>query len=171
MKRQIALTSLLAVFLLGSLSIATAGPRWNDRDYNHRPNYQGDFTNSEAWSGKIVDIRGDRIQVVRYGERISLKITQGRPRLFIGERIRVVPFRRDGRAEVGELRLAQAGFAPVGVVRYVERAVPKEGPRVYYGPTYRGDSRIGLNIGKRGNRTNVRIDARWRDGKQPRYRR
>jgi hypothetical protein len=161
MTRKLTLLTMLAVFAIGSFSIATADLRLDYRDYNFRPNDQGDFTNSEAWSGKIVAIRGEWIEVVRYGYQVSLKVTQGHPRLYVGERVRVVPFRRDGRDEVAELRLPALNYMPVGVVRYVERTVAKERPPTLYGPQYQDGRWIDVQIGKRGQKTGLRIDARW----------
>ncbi len=171
MTRKTTLLSVLAVFVISSFSIAMADLRLDDREYNFRPNDQGDFTNSEAWSGKIVGIRGDRIDVVRYGYTITLKITQGHPRLYVGERVRVVPFRRDGRDEVGELRLPALNFLPVGVVRYVERTVPKDRPPALYGPRY-GDGRwIDVRIGTSRRGSGIALDARWPKVKPPKWRR
>ncbi len=162
MTRKLTLLTVLTVLVMGSFSIAMADLGWGDRGYNFRPNDQGDFTNSEAWSGKIVDIRGEWIEVVRYGYQVSLKITQGHPRLYIGERVRVVPFRRDGRDEVAELRLPALNYMPVGVVRYVERTVAKERPPTLYGPRYQDGRWIDVQIGKPGPKVDLRIDARWR---------
>ncbi len=161
MTRQIKMLTVLAVFLMGSLSIAMADPGWGDQGYDFRPNDQGDFTNSDAWSGKIVNIRGDWLEVVRYGYRVELKITKGHPRLYVGERVRVVPFRRDGRDEIGELRLPAHNYVPVGVVRYVERTVAKERPPTQYRPVRRDGRWLGLRIDKYPWRADIRIGARW----------
>jgi len=161
MNRQATIRTVLATLLMGSLSIAIADPGWGDRGYDFRPNDQGDFTNSDAWSGKIVDIRGDWLLVVRYGYQVELRITRGNPRLYVGERVRVVPFSRDGQDEIGELRLPAYNYLPVGVVRYVERTVAKERPPTQYGPVRHDGRWIDLHIGKYPWRADIRIGARW----------
>ena len=120
---------LLAALAVGPLSVTHAAG-W-DGYYNQHPNHNGDFTNSEAWSANIVDFDRESCVVVRYGERVRLRLISGHPRLYIGQRVRVVPFRRDGRYEIGELRLVDHNWAPVATVRYLENRVPKGRP--YYG--------------------------------------
>ena len=124
-------TILVVVALFGVVSIAAA--RDGDQYYNQHPNYQGMFTNSEAWSATIVAFGPEWFEVQRYGEIIRLRLREGNPRLFVGQRVRMVPFARDDQAEIAELRLPDQDFRPVGVVRYVERFVPKEGPQYYSG--------------------------------------
>lgn len=171
MTRKSTLLSVLAVFAISSFSIAMADLKLDYREYNFRPNDQGDFTNSEAWSGKIVGIRGDWLQVVRYGYTVELKVTQGHPRLYIGERVRVVPFRRDGRAEVAELRLPELNWLPVGVVRYVERTVPKDRPLPLYGRRYATGPSIDFRIetGQPGSWRS--LDGWWQRTQEPQWRR
>jgi len=135
MKRNRALTGVVVVTMLfGVVSIAAARD-W-DQLYGQRPNPQGDFTNRDAWSATIVGFGPDWFDVVRYGETVRVRVREGNPRLFLGQRVRMVPFARDDDAEIAELRLPDQDFRPVGVVRYVERFVPKEGPRYYGGSDY-----------------------------------
>jgi len=122
--------ALVGVMLFGVVSIAAARD-W-DQYYNQRPNYQGMFTNREAWSATIVAFGPEWFEVQRYGEIIRLRLREGHPRLFVGQRVRMVPFARDGEAEIAELRLPDQDFRPVGVVRYIERFVP-EGPQYWRG--------------------------------------
>jgi hypothetical protein len=145
-------TILVVVALFGVVSIAAASD-W-DQIYNQHPNYQGMFTNREAWSATIVAFGPQWFEVQRYGEVIRLRLREGSPRLFVGQRVRMVPFARDGQAEIAELRLPDQDFRPVGVVRYVERLVPKEGPQ------YRNGGRSPVQY-------NFRVESRPRPAYQP----
>ena len=141
---------MMVVMLVGLIPTAQADRFFSGRGrYDQRANYNGDFTNREAWSGRIVDAGPGWFEIVRYGEQIRVRVVEGRARLFIGERVRLVPFRRDGKAEIAEIRLAEEGFRPVGVGRYQERRVPKEASY------YRYDGR-----GQRGTQwdIDIRID-------------
>jgi hypothetical protein len=129
-------TILVAVMLFGVVSIAAASD-W-DQYYNQHPNYQGMFTNREAWSATIVAFGPDWFEVQRYGAVVRLRVKEGNPRLFIGQRVRMVPFAMDDGAEIAELRLPDQNFRPVGVVRYIERLAPKDGPVYYTAPQYDG---------------------------------
>lgn len=142
---------LVAVMLFGVVSIAAARD-W-DQFYNQRPNYQGMFTNREAWSATIVGFGPEWFEVQRYGEVIRLRLREGNPRLYVGQRVRIVPFARDGEAEIAELRLPDQDFRPVGIVRYIERFVPKEGPHYW-----------------RGNHSQPRWGIRIETGPRPGYR-
>ncbi len=170
MKWTRVLRAVVAVtMLLGAVSIAAARD-W-DQYYGQRPNDQGDFTNSQAWSATIVAFGPDWFDVVRYGETIRARVREGNPRLFLGQRVRMVPFARDDGAEIAELRLPDQDFRPVGVVRYVERYVPKEGPRNYgYGGSqYTFSFRVGTGPtgaqycppGQQFRQPPVRYQGRW----------
>ncbi|MBM3497833.1 MAG: hypothetical protein FJX74_04095 [Armatimonadetes bacterium] len=127
MKRNRALMGVAVVTMLFGVVSVAAARDW-DQYYGQRPNPQGNFTNSQAWSAKIVGFGPDWFDVVRYGEAIRVRVKEGNPRLFLGQFVRMVPFARDDDAEIAELRLPDEDFRPVGVVRYVERFVPKERP-------------------------------------------
>jgi hypothetical protein len=129
-------TILVAVRLFGAVLIAAAND-W-DQQYNQHPNYQGMFTNREAWSATIVASGPDWFEVQRYGAIIRLRVREEKPRLFIGQRVRMVPFTIDDGAEIAELRLPDQNFRPVGVVRYIEQLVPKGKPTYYTTPRYDG---------------------------------
>jgi len=171
LRTRIVTNTLMAVLMLGLVSIAAAN-QW-DGYYNQRPNYQGSFTNREAWSANIVGFGPEWFDVECYGVVIRLRLREGSPRLYVGQRVRIVPFARDGEAEIGELRLPEKDFKPVGVVRYIERQVPKEGPRYYDSRPYGGGGRVqfGVRIEKREikpvpppvyRRTPAFRDGRWR---------
>jgi hypothetical protein len=153
MKRTRALTGVVVVTMLFGLVSIAAARDW-DQYYGQRPNNQGDFTNSQAWSATIVALGPDWFDVVRYGETIRLRVKEGSPRLFLGERVRMVPFARDDGAEIAELRLPDQDFRPVGVVRYIERNVPKEGP-VYNGS---GGSQYSFSFHVETGRTGIRYN-------------
>ena len=158
------------VMLLGLVSVAAASD-W-DRQYNQRSNYQGDFTNRDAWSATIVNLGPTWFGVVRYGERVRVDILEGNMRLHMGQRVRMVPFERGSRNEVAELRLPDRGFEPVGVVRYVEHHVVKEQPyqarRTNYG---RDNYQYGFTIGNDPQpRKRHNPPARYRTPNRNRYR-
>jgi hypothetical protein len=135
---------LVGVMLFGVVSIAAARD-W-DQYYNQHPNPQGMFTNREAWSATIVGFGPEWFEVQRYGEIIRLRLREGNPRLFVGQRVRMVPFARDGEAEIAELRLPDQDFRPVGVVRYIERFVPDNGPRSQVWRGRQPQPRVGIRI-------------------------
>ncbi|MGQ9732129.1 MAG: hypothetical protein ACUVX8_12750 [Candidatus Zipacnadales bacterium] len=136
--RRLTIGVIVMSLLFGFVSVAAARD-W-DRYYNQRSNYQGDFTNAQAWSATIVNLGPTWFGVMRYGERIRVDILEGNMRLYLGQRVRLVPFERDGRNEIAELRLPDQDFRPVGVVRYVEHHVPKNQP--YQVSRYGYDSKI-----------------------------
>jgi hypothetical protein len=147
MRTRVLTPPLLAALAVGLVS-ATLADRLNYGSgyYNQHPNYHGDFTNSDAWSATIVGRGGDSFEVTRYGERVHVRLLDGRPRLFVGQRVRIVPFRRDGRYEIAELRLPDLDFRPVATVRYIEERVIKEYE------VYRYDGRYGSGYGTYGPR-------------------
>lgn len=131
--------------IMWAVASVAAARDW-DWYYQHRPNFQGDFTNREAWSATIVYLGPDWFEVVRYGEVIRIRLVEGRVRLFVGQRVRMVPFARDDEAEIAELRLPDQDFRPVGVVRYIERRVPKDRP---WHPAPAVEYRFGIYVGPR----------------------
>jgi hypothetical protein len=138
LKTQGLVALLSAALTVGLISVTHADGYYRGWDgyYNQHPNHNGDFTNSDAWSGKIVEFDREAFEVVRYGERIRLRLLDGHPTLYMGQRVRVVPFRRDGRYEIGELRLPDYDWMPVATVRYIESRVPKGQPYYPYDRAY-----------------------------------
>ncbi len=137
------LPGMLSVLVLSGLASVVTANEW-DAFYRQHPNHQGEFTNSQAWAGFIVALGPDGFDVVRYGETVRIRLREGNPPLFVGQRVRMVPFARDGGAEVAELRLPDEGYRPVGVVRYGAFEVPRERPPAAYG--YEGGGRPGFGF-------------------------
>jgi len=158
--------TLAALTLVGLVSVAEAAPGFRGRTetrgpdaYRHDMQFQDGYTYNDYWGGNVVDAGRGWVAITCRGVPIRVRITDGTPRLRIGERVRVVPFRQDGQEAVAELRLADEGFQPVAEGRYSsDRVGVKRTNDGVYVPAHsyenRGDA--GFAIDRRGNayRTN-----------------
>ncbi len=158
--------TLAALTCVGLVSVAEAGPGFRGRTtsrgpdaYRHDIQFNDGYTYNDYWGGNIVDAGRGWVAITCRGVAIRVRITDGSPRLRIGERIRVVPFRQDGREAIAELRLADHGFQPVAEGSYnSSRVGAKRTNDGVYVPAHsyenRGDA--GFAIDRRGNtyRTN-----------------
>lgn len=163
-------TTLTAMLVAGLVGVVTAAQAdvWLGTGSTNRIGYTS-ASLSAPWYGYVLDRGRGWIETELYGRRVHLDIVKGHPPLVPGHRFRVIPIRRDGGMEVGELR--HEGDV-LGIVRYA----PVRG---YYGGTTRGYDHSPFRPGGyghrpsyRGNRgSGFRFDVRIggdRDGKRHR---
>ena len=167
-----------AVMLVGLVSAASADRNWDrgpargNDPYRHDLRFDDGYTYMDHWGGNVKEVGRGWFTIIYRRELLQVRITEGQPRLRPGERVRVVPFRQDGRHAVAEIRLADRGFQPVATAKYLSaRIAARPNQRGWYIPAHGQENRrdAGYQIDRRGDafRTPHFRNEGYKDRKTP----